>query len=119
MRIGPARLWNRQNRTGTSLPALALGGAALEALDATARVDELLAHHERRLAQTEAAVRAGASSGFAVAEALRWTRHERHLSELDPMNQMLATTETLAHLQVLVAQERVGETEVDGIWRYS
>lgn len=96
------------------LPAHGPAGGGLHA-----RVDELLAHHERRLAQTEAAVRAGASSGFAVAEALRWTRHERHLSELDPMNQMLATTETLAHLQVLVAQERVGETEVDGIWRYS
>lgn len=83
------------------------------------RVEELLAHHERRLTQTASAVRGGASTGFAVAQALRWTRHERHLAELDPMNQMLATTETLAHLQVLVAQERIREIAVDGVWRYT
>ncbi|NYF96943.1 MBL fold metallo-hydrolase [Janibacter cremeus] len=96
------------------LPAHGLAGGRLHA-----RVEELLAHHDTRLAQTEAAVRAGASTGFAVTQALRWTRHERHLSELDAMNQMLATTETLAHLQVLVAQERVRESTVDGCWRYS
>lgn len=95
------------------LPAHGPAGGQLHA-----RVEELLAHHERRLNQTERAVRAGASTGFAVTEALRWTRHERRLSELDPMNQMLATTETLAHLQVLVAQERVHETAVDGVWQY-
>lgn len=96
------------------LPAHGLAGGRLHA-----RVEELLAHHDKRLTQTEAAVRAGASTGFAVAEALRWTRHERHLSEMDPFNQMLATTETLAHLQVLAAQDRVRETAVDGVWRYS
>lgn len=96
------------------LPAHGAAGGSLHR-----RVEELLAHHERRLAQTEAAVRAGASTGFEVTEALRWTRHERHLSELDPMNQMLATTETLAHLQVLAAQQRVRESAVDGVWRYS
>lgn len=95
------------------LPAHGAAGGSLHR-----RVEELLAHHEHRLAQTEAAVRAGASTGFEVTRALRWTRHERYLSELDPMNQMLATTETLAHLQVLAAQERVRESAVDGVWRY-
>lgn len=96
------------------LPAHGPAGGSLHR-----RVEELLAHHERRLTQTEAAVRGGASTGFAVTQALRWTRHERHLSELDPMNQMLATTETLAHLQVLAAQQRVQQSAVDGVWRYS
>lgn len=96
------------------LPAHGPAGGSLHR-----RVEELLAHHEHRLTQTEGAVRAGASTAFEVAEALRWTRHERHLSEMDPMNKMLATTETLAHLQVLAAQERVRESTVDGQWRYS
>lgn len=95
------------------LPAHGPAGGSLHR-----RVEELLAHHERRLAQTEAVVRAGASTGFDAARALRWTRHERHLDELDPFNQMLATTETLAHLQVLAAQQRVRQTDVDGVWRY-
>ena len=96
------------------LPAHGAAGGSLHR-----RVEELLAHHEHRLAQTEAVVRAGASTGFDAARALRWTRHERHLDELDPFNQMLATTETLAHLQVLAAQQRVRQSEVDGVWRYS
>ncbi|CAM4053585.1 MBL fold metallo-hydrolase [Janibacter anophelis] len=95
------------------LPAHGPAGGSLHR-----RVEELLAHHEHRLTQTEAAVRAGASTAFEVTRALRWTRHERHLDELDPMNQMLATTETLAHLQLLAAQERVRESAVDGVWRY-
>lgn len=96
------------------LPAHGPAGGSLHR-----RVEELLSHHETRLAQTEAVVRAGASTGFDAARALRWTRHERHLDDLDPFNQMLATTETLAHLQVLAAQGRMRESAVDGVWRYS
>jgi glyoxylase-like metal-dependent hydrolase (beta-lactamase superfamily II) len=72
-----------------------------------ARVDELTAHHGRRLDQTEAAVRAGAETVAQVAAALRWTRRERHLDELDVFNQMLAVGETWAHLRLLEAQGRV------------
>ena len=42
-----------------------------------------------------------------MACALRWTRRGRHLEELDPVNQMLAVTETRAHLELLVAQGRL------------
>jgi glyoxylase-like metal-dependent hydrolase (beta-lactamase superfamily II) len=68
-----------------------------------ARVDELLAHHATRLAQTADAVRRGASTGLDVAQALRWTRRERALGDFDVFNQMLAINETVAHLDVLVA----------------
>src|SRR5688572_33065418 len=50
MRIGPACLVDRQNRTRTTALASALGGAALEALDATARIDELLLARVERVA---------------------------------------------------------------------
>jgi len=42
-----------------------------------------------------------------VACALRWTRRGRRLAELDPFNQMLAVTETRAHLELLAAQGRL------------
>jgi glyoxylase-like metal-dependent hydrolase (beta-lactamase superfamily II) len=79
------------------------------------RVDELLAHHDRRLDAAAAAVAAGAHTGLEVARELRWTRRERQLEDLDPFNQMLAITETVAHLLVLVAQGRARRSRQDGV----
>jgi hypothetical protein len=42
---------------------------------------------------------------------MRWTRRQTPLDELDPFNRMLAVTETLAHLELLVAQGRVSRAE--------
>jgi glyoxylase-like metal-dependent hydrolase (beta-lactamase superfamily II) len=83
-----------------------------------ARIDQLVDHHGRRLDQTLAALVAGATSVFEVAGRLRWTRRERTLAELDLFNQMLAVTETAAHLRLLVAQGRVARILDDGIYRY-
>jgi glyoxylase-like metal-dependent hydrolase (beta-lactamase superfamily II) len=69
-----------------------------------ARVDELLAHHEDRLARCLDAIRARAGTGHDVAAELPWTRHERRLSELDVFNTALAALETKAHLELLVAR---------------
>jgi glyoxylase-like metal-dependent hydrolase (beta-lactamase superfamily II) len=71
------------------------------------RIDELLAHHAARLDVSEAAVAAGAATAYEAALRLRWTRRERQLAELDPLNQMLAVVETRAHLEFLVAQGRL------------
>ncbi len=80
-----------------------------------ARVDELVAHHEDRLAASEAAVRAGAVTPYEVAGALGWTRRHRAFADLDPWNRMLAVCETAAHLLVLAAQGRLRHTTVDGV----
>ncbi|MCU4185906.1 MBL fold metallo-hydrolase [Acidiferrimicrobium sp. IK] len=84
-----------------------------------ARIDQLVDHHGRRLEQTLDALAAGATSVFEVAARLSWTRRQRTLAELDLFNQMLAVTETAAHLRVLVAQQRVDQVLDDGIYRYS
>lgn len=84
-----------------------------------ARIDELIDHHGRRLDETAAAVDKGATTAFEVAGLLRWTRRGRTFSELDPFNQMLATGETAAHLELLVAQARLGRHNDDeGVYRY-
>ena len=72
------------------------------------RIDELLAHHAERLDRCAEAVAAGAGTAYEVACALRWTRRGRRLADLDPFNQMLAVTETRVHLELLVAQGRLG-----------
>lgn len=84
-----------------------------------ARVDELIAHHGTRLDETEAAIRAGARTPREAAGLLRWTRRGRALDELDPFNQMLAITETAAHLQLLTAQGRAARHEADGLRYYT
>jgi glyoxylase-like metal-dependent hydrolase (beta-lactamase superfamily II) len=75
------------------------------------RVDELLAHHVKRLDATLAALSEGRTTAYEVAEVLPWTRRERRLAELDPFNSMLATLETAAHLDVLVERGLVSRIQ--------
>ena len=84
-----------------------------------ARVEELLVHHDRRLADTAAAVEAGASTGFEVAGVLPWTRRRHRLADLDLFNTILAVNETVAHLDVLVERGWLRRTYTDGIARYA
>ena len=83
-----------------------------------ARVDELIAHHGARLDETETVIRDGAQTARGAAARLRWTRRGRSLEDLDPFNQMLAVTETAAHLQLLTAQGRVARHESQGLRYY-
>lgn len=83
-----------------------------------ARVDELLAHHDKRLDQTEAAALGGATTAYEIAGILKWTRRERSLDELDHFNRMLAIGETGAHLDLLVLQGRLRVVETDGVRHY-
>lgn len=83
------------------------------------RIDELLAHHEQRLTDTLATVRAGAETAYQAAGRLPWTRRRRRLDELAPMHQLLAVLETDAHLDVLVDQGQLVSAEHDGVRRYA
>jgi hypothetical protein len=49
---------------------------------------------------------------------LPWTRHERTLASLDVFNSALATLETRAHLELLVARGALRHTEQDGVVVY-
>ncbi|MFC4945636.1 MBL fold metallo-hydrolase [Pseudonocardia sp. GCM10023141] len=82
------------------------------------RVDALLAHHGARLDATLAAVRSGRHTAEEVAGVLTWTRRETRLADLDPFNAMLATLETLAHLDVLVERGLLTTETDDGVARY-
>ena len=83
------------------------------------RVDELLAHHERRLAQCLEALAGGAATGYDVAGELPWTRHEHRLADLDMFNVALASMETKAHLELLVARGQATRQVVDGVVVFS
>ncbi len=83
------------------------------------RVEELLAHHDKRLAETEDTLGAGARDGLGVARRLSWTSRSVAFDDLNDFNQMLAVNETVAHLDVLVARGRATPSEVDGVARYT
>ncbi len=78
--------------------------------DLAGRVDELLAHHEKRLDQCFAALSDGGSTALDVAMKLPWTRRERAFDDLDFFNRMLAVWETLAHLYLLESKGRAHST---------
>jgi glyoxylase-like metal-dependent hydrolase (beta-lactamase superfamily II) len=84
-----------------------------------ARVDELVAHHDERLALCLAAVQGRRVAAYDVAGELPWTRRGRHLDELDVFNAALASMETMAHLELLVAQGRLTRAEDDGVRVYA
>jgi glyoxylase-like metal-dependent hydrolase (beta-lactamase superfamily II) len=83
------------------------------------RVDELLVHHEDRLARTREAVCEGAATPFDVARRLGWTSRARRFDELDLFNQVLAIGETAAHLDVLVVRGELASATVDGVVEYT
>jgi glyoxylase-like metal-dependent hydrolase (beta-lactamase superfamily II) len=90
----------------TMLPAHGRPGPSVHA-----RVDELLQHHQQRLDQCHAAVRPTGTTAYEVARQLVWTGRGRRFADLDVFNQMLAVSETLAHLEVLVADGRLASED--------
>jgi glyoxylase-like metal-dependent hydrolase (beta-lactamase superfamily II) len=83
------------------------------------RVRALLAHHETRLAETCGAVEEGAATAYDVANVILWTRKRRSFADLDLINQILATGETSAHLEVLATRGQLTRhTSADGTDRY-
>lgn len=83
------------------------------------RTEELLAHHRERLEATARGVSNGPCSAFDVAQRLSWTRHQRTFDDLDPGNQLLAVSETAAHLDVLVRDQVLTARNEDGVRSYS
>lgn len=83
------------------------------------RIDQLLDHHAHRLDLCLAAVGDSRRTAHEVAGRLPWTRHEHELVDLDVFNAALATLETRAHLELLVARGDLVRAEADGVVSYA
>ncbi len=87
--------------------------------DLAGRVDELTAHHDDRLAACLRAIRPGTTGdALGTARALGWTRRQTDFAELDLFNQVLATWETAAHLELLAARGELEREETPGTIRF-
>ncbi len=87
--------------------------------DLQGRVDELLAHHERRLAQCVEHVEAGHDHARAVAHELLWTKRDTPFSALDSFNRYIAVGETIAHLELLAHDGRIVRHDRDDEVRFT
>lgn len=83
-----------------------------------ARIDELIGHHDGRLAAIKAVLAGSELTAYQVAQQLPWTSRQRKLVDLDVMNQMLAICETAYHLDLLGAQSAATSSVTDGVRRY-
>lgn len=103
-----------------ALPDMALLPAHGRVTDSVhRRVDELTAFHDQRLDLCREAIAAEPGSSYSVASRLPWTRHNRKLGEMDVFNSSLATLETRAHLELLVARGEMSRAVVDGVFIYT
>ena len=101
------------------LPArLVLPGHGPVFEDLSGRVDELLAHHDTRLAACVAALAGGPLTAHEVAARLTWTRRERPFADMDLFNRMLATTETITHLELLADRDAATREQDGEVVRY-
>jgi len=64
------------------------------------RIDELLAHHADRFDEIRALLATGPRTAYEVAGGMRW-RSEGHWTEWPVFQRRMATTEALAHLELL------------------
>jgi glyoxylase-like metal-dependent hydrolase (beta-lactamase superfamily II) len=74
------------------------------------RLDQLGHHHDAQLAACLAAC-IEPHTAFEVSRVM-------YPQELDSMHRSLAVSETLAHLNYLINEGKIGRREVDGVWHY-
>jgi len=85
-------------------PRIAFPGHGEPIGSTAARAGEIVAHHEQRLDQTEAALGAAPRDGYDVSHALFGR-------ELAPIQRRFAVAETLSHLERLVVLGRAGRSD--------
>lgn len=77
------------------------------------RVDELLAHHYAREDAILEALDGQAITAAEVAGRIPWTRHKRSFGGLPTLQQRMALSETLSHLEELRAHARVRRVDTE------
>jgi len=75
--------------------------------DCQGRIKELYEHHQHRLSEAYSILQSEPMTGYQVASYMTWDMVFRTWDEVAPVQKFFATGEALAHLQFLVAQDKV------------
>jgi glyoxylase-like metal-dependent hydrolase (beta-lactamase superfamily II) len=99
--------------------ALPLPGHRERSRPMNERIDELFAHHDRRLAETLRVVAENPGiSGYAVASRLTWSIRAKNWEDFPVAQKWFAVGEALSHLDYLVEAKKIRRTMHDGIAVY-
>ncbi len=84
------------------------------------RIEKILQHHEERKRTIMQALRDGLKTAYEVALQIPWMVNEGKISfqDLEVWDRRMAVTETLAHLKLLMEEDRVGNVDMDGASLY-
>jgi glyoxylase-like metal-dependent hydrolase (beta-lactamase superfamily II) len=84
------------------------------------RIEKILQHHEERKRAIMQALRDGLKTAYEVALQIPWMVNEGKIlfQDLEIWDRRMAVTETLAHLRLLMEEDRVGNVDMDGASLY-
>jgi glyoxylase-like metal-dependent hydrolase (beta-lactamase superfamily II) len=84
------------------------------------RIEQILQHHEERKRAIMQALRDGLKTAYEVALQIPWMVNEGNISfqDLEVWDRRMAVTETLAHLKLLMEEDRVGNVDMDSASLY-
>lgn len=84
------------------------------------RTAEILHHHEQRKRNIIKAMSGGLKTAYQIAEEIRWMPEKGGVAfhDLAPWDRRLAVMETIAHLKLLMVEDKVGEVDMGGVSLY-
>lgn len=84
------------------------------------RIEQIIAHHEKRLGETENIIRNTPNlSAYEIAGRMKWRIRAKNWEEFPPGQKWFAMGEALSHLDYLLKRERIARNkDSDGIYRY-
>lgn len=84
------------------------------------RIDKILQHHEQRKNAIMKALRSGPKTAYEIAGQIPWMTDEggAPFENLGVWDRRMAITETIAHLRLLIEEDRVGNIEMEGASTY-
>ncbi|HEX5505014.1 MAG TPA: MBL fold metallo-hydrolase [Thermomicrobiales bacterium] len=97
---------------------VALPGHGAPFADLAGRVDELVAHHDERLAELLAALAPGPAGAYDLCARLTWVGGAVTWAELAPFSRLMALGETLSHLVLLEERGQATREDDGGVIRY-
>ena len=84
------------------------------------RIEMILQHHEERKRAIMQSLHSGLQTAYQIAQQIPWLVDEGgvRFQDLELWDKRMAVTETLAHLKLLMAEERVANVDMDGASLY-
>ena len=84
------------------------------------RIENILQHHEERKRAIMRSLHDGLKTAYEIAQQIPWMGNEggTAFQDLPVWDRRMAVTETIAHLKLLVEEDRVGNVDMDGASLY-